>query len=115
MEGAAQKSLDEEVKSNDETVVELNVQKTKAEEEDVEHVKSEVQATSTLALKKNNKTHISEDNKEPTSTNITQSERNVYTHDKDIVDSGEASTLASQFNEQENTSSRINEDGTDND
>ncbi|XP_050594135.1 ralA-binding protein 1 isoform X1 [Bombus affinis] len=110
MEGAAQKSLDEEVKSNDETVVELNVQKTKAEEEDVEHVKSEVQATSTLALKKNNKTHISEDNKEPTSTNITQSERNVYTHDKDIVDSGEASTLASQFNEQENTSSRINED-----
>ncbi|XP_043601383.1 ralA-binding protein 1 isoform X1 [Bombus pyrosoma] len=110
MEGAAQKSLDEEVKSNDETVVELNVQKTKAEEEDVEHVKSEVQATSTLALKKNNEAHISEDNKERTSTNITQNERNVYTHDKDIVDSGEASTLASQFNEQENTSSRINED-----
>ncbi|XP_071866554.1 ral interacting protein isoform X1 [Bombus fervidus] len=110
MEGAAQKSLDEEVKSNDETVVELNVQKTKAEEEDVEHVKSEVQATATLTLKKNNKAHISEDNKEPTSTNITQNERNVYTHDKDIVDSGEASTLALQFNEQENTSSRINED-----
>lgn len=109
MEGAAQKSLDEEVKSNDESVTELNVQKTKTEEEDVEHMKSETTSTSTL--KKNNKAHISEDNKEPTSTNVTQNERNVYIYDKDIVDSAESSTLVSQFNEQENTSSRTNENG----
>ncbi|KOX72761.1 RalA-binding protein 1 [Melipona quadrifasciata] len=109
MEGAAQKSLDEEVKSNDETVIELNVQKTKTEEEDVEHMKSETQTTSTSTLKKNNKAHISEDNKEPTSTNVTQNERNVHIYDKDIVDSAESSTLVSQFNEQENTSSRTNE------
>lgn len=111
MEGAAQKSLDEEVKSNDETIVELNVQKTKTEEEDVEHMKSETQTTSTSTLKKNNKAHISEDNKEPTSTNITQNERNVHIYDKDIVDSAESSTLVSQFNDQENTSCRTNENG----
>ncbi|KAF3423290.1 hypothetical protein E2986_07965 [Frieseomelitta varia] len=109
MEGAAQKSLDEEVKSNDEPVTELNVQKTKIEEEDVEHIKSETQTTSTSTLKNNNKAHISEDNKEPTSTNVTQNERNVHIYDKDIVDSAESSALVSQFNEQENTSSRTNE------
>ncbi|KAK9301659.1 hypothetical protein QLX08_006077 [Tetragonisca angustula] len=109
MEGAAQKSLDEEVKSNDEPVVELNVQKTKTEEEDVEHIKSETQTTSTSTLKKNNKAHISEDNKEPISTNVTQNERNVHIYDKDIVDSAESSALVLQFNEQENTSSRTNE------
>ncbi|KOC70994.1 RalA-binding protein 1 [Habropoda laboriosa] len=109
MEGAAQKSLDEEVKSNEEPVVESNVQKAKTEEEDVEHIKSEAQTTSTLTLKKSSKTHVPEDNKEPTSTNVTPNERSVHIYDKDIVDSAETSALASQFNEQENASSRANE------
>ncbi|CAK9824493.1 RalA-binding protein 1 [Anthophora retusa] len=108
MEGAAQKSLDEEVKSNDEPAVEANVQKAKAGEEDVEHVKSEIQTTCTLTLKKCTKTHVAEDNKEPTSTNVTPDER-VHIHDKDIVDSAETSTLASQFSEQENALSKAHE------
>lgn len=112
MEGAAQKSLDEEIKSNDETIIESNVQKVKTEEDNAEHIKSEVQSISTLTMKKNNKVHVSEDNKELTSTNISQSERNVHTLDKDIVDSAETSALISQFNEQENTSSKPNENGT---
>ncbi|KAG6795156.1 ralA-binding protein 1 [Apis mellifera caucasica] len=109
MEGAAQKSLDEEVKSNDEIVVELNIQKTKTEEEDIEYAKPETQSMSTLTLKKDNKVHILEDNKEPTNINIIQNERNVHAHDKDIVDSTEISTIIPQFNEQENISSITNE------
>ncbi|CAK9795308.1 RalA-binding protein 1 [Anthophora plagiata] len=108
MEGAAQKSLDEEVKSNDEPAVEANVQKAKTGEEDVEHVKSEVQTTCTLTLKKCSKTHVAEDNKERTSTNVTPDER-VHIHDKDIVDSAETSALASQFSEQENVLSKAHE------
>lgn len=115
MEGAAQKSLDEEVKSNDEIVVELNIQKTKTEEEDIEYAKPETQSMSTLTLKKDNKVHILEDNKEPTNINIIQNERNVHAHDKDIVDSIEISTIIPQFNEQENISSITNENGINDD
>lgn len=114
MEGAAQKSLDEEVKSNDEIVVELNIQKTKTEEEDIEYAKLEAQSISTLT-KKDNKAHILEDNKEPANTNIIQNERNVHAHDKDIVDSSEISTIIPQFNEQENISSITSENGTNDD
>lgn len=117
MEGAAQKSLDEEVKSNDEIVVELNIQKTKTEEEDIEYAKLEAQSISTLT-KKDNKAHILEDNKEPTNTNtntIIQNERNVHAHDKDIVDFSEISTIIPQFNEQENISSITSENGTNDD
>ncbi|XP_012140994.2 ral interacting protein [Megachile rotundata] len=106
MEGAVQKSLDEEVKVNDEATVELNVQKAKTEEEDTENVKPETQASSTLTLKLNNKVHVSENNKDSTSTNTAQNERNTHTVDKDIVDSAETSVVASQSNEQENTSRR---------
>ncbi|XP_031370822.1 ralA-binding protein 1 [Apis dorsata] len=105
MEGA-QKSLDEEVKSNDEIAVELNIQKTKTEEEDIDYAKPETQSISTLTLKKDSKAHILEDNKESTNItniNIIQNERNA--HDKDIVDSTEISTIIPQFNEQENISS----------
>ncbi|XP_076758992.1 ral interacting protein [Xylocopa sonorina] len=109
MEGAAQKSLDEEVKSTDETaVVESNVQKTKTEEEDVEHLKLETQLSSNSTLK-NSKTHVSEDNKEPTSTNVTQNKRNVHTHDKDIVDSAETSVVTLQSAEHKNALSNANE------
>lgn len=114
MEGAAQKSLDEEVKSNDEIVVELNIQKTKTEEEDIEYAKLEAQSISTLT-KKDNKAHILEDNKESANTNIIQNERNVHAHDKDIVDSSEISTIIPQFNEQENISSITSENGTNDD
>lgn len=111
MEGA-QKSLDEEVKSNDEIAVELNIQKTKTEEEDIDYAKLETQSISTLTLKKDSKAHILEDNKESTNItniNIIQNERNA--HDKDIVDSTEISTIIPQFNEQENISSVTNENG----
>ncbi|XP_043790407.1 ralA-binding protein 1 isoform X1 [Apis laboriosa] len=111
MEGA-QKSLDEEVKSNDEIAVELNIQKTKTEEEDIDYAKPETQSISTLTLKKDSKAHILEDNKESTNItniNIIQNERNVHAHDKDIVDSTEISTIIPQFNEQENISSVTNE------
>ncbi|XP_015439357.1 PREDICTED: ralA-binding protein 1 [Dufourea novaeangliae] len=110
MEGATQKSIDEEVKSNDENVVESNVQKSKIENDDSAHVKSESQTTSTSTLKRNNIIHTSEDNKEPISTNNNQNERNSQTIDKDIVDSGETCALAVQSNEQESTvTSRTNE------
>ncbi|CAL7937989.1 unnamed protein product [Xylocopa violacea] len=107
MEGAAQKSLDEEVKSNDETAVESNVQKTKTEEEDVEHLKLETQSSNSTL--KNSKTHVSEDNKEPTSTNVTQNKRNVHTHDKDIVDSAETSVVTLQSTEHKSALSSANE------
>ncbi|XP_053976586.1 ralA-binding protein 1 [Hylaeus volcanicus] len=107
VEGATQKSLDEDVKSTDENVVESSSQKVKVEEEDSGHVKPETQSTYTSTLKRDNKAHGSED-REPTSTNITQNERNVQTLDKDSVDSAEPSALASQPSEQENTS-RTNE------
>ncbi|XP_017886470.1 ralA-binding protein 1 isoform X1 [Ceratina calcarata] len=111
MEGAAQKSLDEEVKSNDETVTESNVQKTRTEEEDGEHAKLETPSTSSLMLKKTNKSHVSEDNKEPISTNVPQSDRNhVHTVDKDIVDYADTSAFAAQSNaEQETALSKTNE------
>ncbi|XP_043247809.1 ralA-binding protein 1 [Colletes gigas] len=108
LEGATQKSLDEDVKSTDENVVESNVQKIKAEEEDSGHVKPETQSTYTSTLKKSNKIHTSED-REPTSTNTTQNEKAMQTHDKDIVDFVEASALIPQSSEQENTTSRTNE------
>nr|XP_031842611.1 ralA-binding protein 1 isoform X1 [Nomia melanderi] len=103
IEGATQKSIDEEVKSTDETVVETNVQKAKVDEEDSTHVKSEIQTPSTSTLKRINKVHTSEDNKEPISTNANQNERSSQTTDKDIVDSAETATVASQASEQENT------------
>ncbi|XP_076300923.1 ral interacting protein [Lasioglossum baleicum] len=110
MEGAAQKSLDEEVKSTDENIVESTVQKVKVEEEDSAHLKSEIQTTSVSTLKKINKVHTSEDGKEPISTNSNQSERSSQTNDKDIVDSAEPSTLVSQSSEQNSTAaSKTNE------
>lgn len=112
MEGATQKSLDEEIKLNDESAAEPSVQKVKADD-DSERVKSETQSTSALPLKKTAKAQTPEDNKEPTSSSATQNERINQTHDKDTVDSAETSTLASQSSECENpTVSRTNENGT---
>ncbi|XP_078033529.1 ral interacting protein isoform X2 [Augochlora pura] len=103
MEGATQKSLDEEVKTNDEnTVVESNVQKSKVEEEDAVQVKSEAQTTSASTLKRINKVYTSEDGKESVSINSNQNERSSQTNDNDIVDSAtEPSTLALQSSEQD--------------
>ncbi|XP_076240852.1 ral interacting protein [Calliopsis andreniformis] len=103
MEGATQKSLDEEVKSNDENTVESNMQKVKVEE-DIEQ-KLDIQSASISTLKKSNKAHTLEDNKEPISTNTIQSERTPYMHDKDIVDSADTPALALQSSEQEITTS----------
>ena len=112
MEGATQKSLDEEIKLNDESAVEPSAQKVKADE-DSERVKSENQSTSALPLKKTTNAQTPEDNKEPTSSSAAQNERVNQPHDKDTVDSAETSTLASQSTECENaTASRTNEDGT---
>ncbi|XP_076677560.1 ral interacting protein [Andrena cerasifolii] len=109
MEGATQKSLDEEIKLNDESAAEPSVQKVKADE-DSERVKSETQSTSALPLKKTTKSQTPEDNKEPTSSSATQNERVNQAHDKDTVDSAETSTLATQSSECENaTVSRTNE------
>lgn len=110
MEGATQKSLDEEVKSTDENAVEPIAQKIKAEE-DTEHIKLETQSTSASTLKRNNKVHTPEDNMEPTSTNAIQNEQTPHIHDKDTVDSADTSAIALQSNEQENTSSRTHKNG----
>ncbi|XP_076165192.1 ral interacting protein isoform X2 [Ptiloglossa arizonensis] len=108
LEGATQKSLDEDVKSNDENAIDTNVQKLKAEEEDTGHIKPETQSACTSTLKRNNKVHDSED-KELISTNIIQNERNIQMHDKDIVDSAEPPTLTSQSSEPENATFRTSE------
>lgn len=104
LEGAAQKSLDEEIKSNDEVPVETVVQKAKAVEEEQTHLKSEIQVSSASSLKQNNKPQCVDEVKEnnssvlPTTSNVVHSEKSaVY---EDTVDSVEPTTTPQTVNEE---------------
>lgn len=115
LEGATQKSLDEEVKSSDETApADVSSQKAKVLEEDSGQLKPDVQLPSTSTLKKSNKSHCLEDTKENSSPlalpSTSQNERNVATHDKDTVDSSETPVVLSQLNETENVTAVVKEE-----
>ncbi|KAG7190129.1 hypothetical protein KM043_006262 [Ampulex compressa] len=105
LEGAAQKSIDEEIKSSDENATELGIQRAKTLEEDMGQSKMDTQVPASSTLKRNNVQGM-EDSKEnavgpATSTNAVQSEKNAQ--EKDTVDSVEAPPVIPQSNEQEST------------
>lgn len=102
MEGATQKSLDEEIKSTDNIPVESASQKPKTVDEDSGQAifgDAQPSINSTL-IKKDSKLHCVEEAKEKcycsagTNANATQNEQSVNVQEKDTVDSAvEAATV----------------------
>ncbi|KAG5317456.1 RLIP protein, partial [Pseudoatta argentina] len=93
LEGATQKSLDEEIKS-DNIPTESISQKSKTIDEDSgQAISGDTQSsTNSTLIKKDNKLHSAEETKEKcscsgNSVNVTQNEQNVNLQDKDTVDS----------------------------
>ncbi|XP_046813525.1 ralA-binding protein 1 [Vespa crabro] len=106
LEGTAQKSLDEEVKSSDENSIDPNLQKTKVIEKETGFLKVEGLKSSNSIVKKNNLHHNVEEIKDkcPTctgsNTSIIQNERKINSQELDVVDSTESSVMI-QNKEQE--------------
>lgn len=104
MEGATQKSLDEEVKSSDNIPAES--QKSNTVDEDSMQMKLDTQSLSnSTLLKKDSKLHFEEEAKEKTagtSTNTIQNEQSINVQEKDTVDSVETVAVTSQSKESEN-------------
>ncbi|XP_014598244.1 PREDICTED: ralA-binding protein 1 [Polistes canadensis] len=111
LEGTAQKSLDEEVKSSDENPLDPNLQKAKVIEKETGHLKVEGLISSNITVKKNNQQHNAEEIKDkcPTctgsNTNIIKNERKLNSQELDVVDSVESSIMI-QSKEQENNTSK---------
>ncbi|XP_024938493.1 ralA-binding protein 1 isoform X3 [Cephus cinctus] len=108
LEGSAQKSLDEEVKSNDENQIDLNLQRIKtASEEDFVQSKSESQNPSCSVIKKYPATRNTNDAKEKSqlttviasNAGTLKKEAKPLPQGKDTVDTAEVTT------EQSNTES----------
>lgn len=96
MEGATQKSLDEEIKSTDNIPIESISQKPKTVDEDSgQAISGDAQlSTNSTLIKKDSKLHNVEETKEKcscstgTSANVTQNEQSVTNvQEKDAVDS----------------------------
>jgi len=94
LEGATQKSLDEEIKSTDNISIESTSQKLKTADEDSgQAVPSDAQPSINSTLKKDSKLHCVEEAKEKcscsagNSANVTQNEQSVNVQEKDSVDS----------------------------
>lgn len=95
LEGATQKSLDEEIKSTDNIPIEFVSQKPKAVDEDPEQViPSDTQQSTTkpIFIKKDSKMHNVEEKDKCScsagiSANATQNEQSVNAQEKDAVDS----------------------------
>ncbi|XP_020281938.1 ralA-binding protein 1 isoform X2 [Pseudomyrmex gracilis] len=110
LEGATQKSMDEEIKSADNVPIESISQKSKTVDEDSSGpVKSDVQSsTSSTLTRKDSKLQGVEEAKEKcscslgTSTNSTQNEQNLNIQEKDTVDSAETAVVTPQSKEPEN-------------
>ncbi|XP_011645473.1 ralA-binding protein 1 [Pogonomyrmex barbatus] len=105
LEGATQKSIDEEIKSSDNVPIE-STQKPKIVDEDVGQAKSSDAQSLTNLIKKDNKLHNVEEAKEKcscsanTSANATQNEQSISVQEKDMVDSAvEAATVIPQESE----------------
>ncbi|XP_072759775.1 ralA-binding protein 1 [Anoplolepis gracilipes] len=104
LEGATQKSLDEEVKSTDNVPIESTSQKPKSTEEDPGQVKSDSQPSNNATLmKKENKS--AEEGKEKCSCSAGQNGQSVQNvQEKDAVDSVDtlSATVTPQSKESEN-------------
>lgn len=108
LEGATQKSVDEEIKSADNVPIESISQKPKTIDEDSGPVKSDVQSSTNSTLtRKDSKLQGAEEAKEKcscslgTNTNVTQNE-NLNIQEKDTVDSVETAVVTPQSKEPEN-------------
>ncbi|KAM0730642.1 RalA-binding protein 1 [Formica fusca] len=108
LEGAMQKSLDEEIKSTDNVPIESISQKPKPVDEDPDQVKSDNQPSNNATLiKKDNKLHNAEEGKEKCScsasnSHTAQNGQNVNVQEKDTVDSVDNATVTPQSKESEN-------------
>ncbi|KAL6262876.1 hypothetical protein P5V15_005665 [Pogonomyrmex californicus] len=105
LEGATQKSIDEEIKSSDNVPIE-STQKPKIVDEDIGQAKSSDAQSLTNLIKKDNKLHNVEEAKEKCScsasisANATQNEQSISVQEKDMVDSAvEAATVTPQESE----------------
>lgn len=107
LEGATQKSLDEEIKSSDNISIESTSQKPKTADEDSAQSKSDsLTSTNSILLKTDGKPHGTEETKEKcscsasTSASAAQNGQNVNAQEKDAVDSAEnPAMVASQSKE----------------
>lgn len=103
MEGATQKSLDEESKSTDNVPIESISQKPKSADEDLGQVKLDSQPSNNA--KKDSKLPSAEEGKEKScsasSSHTVQNGQSVNVQDKDAVDSVDIATVAPQSKESE--------------
>lgn len=112
LEGAAQKSLDEEIKLTDNISIDSNSQKLKITDGDPGQLRSDIQTASNPALIKKDKLHSLEEVKEKcsypmgssigTTSSITLNEQNINLQDKDAVDSAEIAIITPQLKEIDN-------------
>lgn len=110
LEGATQKSLDEEIKSTDNVPIESISQKSKPADEDLGQAKPDSQASNNVTLmKKDSKLHIADEGKEKcscsagtNSSNVPQNGQSVNVQEKDAVDSADTVMLTPQSKESEN-------------
>lgn len=117
LEGATQKSLDEEIKSADNIPIEPITQKPKTVDEDFGQATSgdSQSSTNSTLIKKDNKLHNVEEAKEKCScsagsgANATQNEQSVNVQEKDAVDSAvEVPTVTPQESENVTPNDRVN-------
>ncbi|KYN14536.1 PREDICTED: ralA-binding protein 1 [Trachymyrmex cornetzi] len=93
LEGATQKSLDEEIKSDNVPTESISQKPKTADENSGQAISGDTQSsTNPTLIKKDNKLHSAEETKEKcscsgNSTNATQNEQNVNVQEKDAVDS----------------------------
>ncbi|XP_011860711.1 PREDICTED: ralA-binding protein 1 [Vollenhovia emeryi] len=118
LEGATQKSLDEEIKSADSIPIESISQKPKTVDEDpAQVIPGDAQPSTNPALiKKDSKLHNVEEAKEKcscsagASANVTQNEQSVNAQEKDTVDSaGEVATVTPQESENVTPNEKTND------
>ncbi|XP_012533580.1 ralA-binding protein 1 [Monomorium pharaonis] len=118
LEGATQKSLDEEIKSTDNILIESTSQKPKIIDEDSgQAIPSDTQlSTNSTLIKKDSKLHNAEETKEKcscstgTSANAVQNEQNVTNvQEKDAVDSAVEATVTPQESDSITPNDKVNE------
>lgn len=118
MEGATQKSLDEEIKSTDNVPIESTLQKSKPADEDPGQVKPDSQPSNNATLKKDSKLHSAEEGKEKctcsaSNSHTVQNGQNINVlQEKDAVDSVDNATVTPQSKESENVTLNNKANGT---
>ncbi|XP_029171449.1 ralA-binding protein 1 [Nylanderia fulva] len=118
LEGATQKSLDEEIKSTDNVPIESTTQKSKPVDEDLGQVKPDSQSSNNATLmKKDSKLQSAEEGKEKcsclagtSSSNVAQNGQSINVQEKDAVDSVD-NVMVTQSKESENVTpnDKVNE------